>query len=213
MSAPEPRPGIMGIKPYVPGKSELDDHRAVIKLSSNEGALGPSPRAIEAYVDAAQTLHRYPDGGSNDLREAIGARHGLDPDRIVCGAGSDEVLYLLGRGYAGLGDEILFHEHAFIMYWLIALGIGATPVKAPEVELTAHVDNMLAAVSERTRVVYIANPNTRQEAISRPTSSTGSGRGSATTSCWWSIPPMPSTSRATTTPPAPSWSTRATIRS
>ncbi len=159
MSAPEPRPGILGIKPYVPGRSELDEHRTVIKLSSNEGALGPSPRAIAAYIDAAHQLHRYPDGGSNDLREAIGALHGLDPDRIVCGCGSDEVLYLVGRGYAGPGDEILYHEHAFIMYWLIALGVGATPVKAPEVDLTAHVDNMLDAVSERTRVVYIANPN------------------------------------------------------
>ncbi len=159
MSAPEPRPGILGIKPYVPGRSELDEHRTVIKLSSNEGALGPSPKAIAAYIDAAHQLHRYPDGGSNDLREAIGALHGLDPDRIVCGCGSDEVLYLVGRGYAGPGDEILYHEHAFIMYWLIALGVGATPVKAPEVDLTAHVDNMLDAVSDRTRVVYIANPN------------------------------------------------------
>lgn len=159
MSAPEPRPGIMGIKPYVPGRSALEDHRTVIKLSSNEGALGPSPRAIKAYIDAAHSLHRYPDGGSNDLRDAIGARYGLDPARIVCGAGSDEVLYLLGRSYAGEGDEVIFHEHAFIMYWLIALGVGAIPVKAPEVELTANVDNMLAAVTERTRVVYIANPN------------------------------------------------------
>jgi histidinol-phosphate aminotransferase len=159
MTAPEPRPGIMGISPYVPGKFELDDHQTVIKLSSNEGALGPSPRAMKAYVEAAGTLHRYPDGGSNDLRDAIGARYGLDPGRIVCGAGSDEVLYLLGRSYAGEGDEVLFHEHAFIMYWLIALGIGATPVKAPEIDLTADVDNMLAGVTERTRVVYIANPN------------------------------------------------------
>jgi histidinol-phosphate aminotransferase len=149
----------MGITPYVPGRSALDEHRTIIKLSSNEGALGPSPMAIEAYVDAARSLHRYPDGGSNDLREAIGARYGINSDRIVCGAGSDEVLYLLGRSYAGPGDEILFHEHAFVMYGLIALGIGATPVKALEVDLTAHVDSMLDAVSERTRVVYIANPN------------------------------------------------------
>jgi histidinol-phosphate aminotransferase len=159
VTAPEPRPGIMGITPYVPGKSGLDDHRTVIKLSSNEGALGPSPMAIQAYVDAARSLHRYPDGGSNDLREAIGARYGIDSDRIVCGAGSDEVLYLLGRSYAGPGDEILFHEHAFVMYGLIALGVGATPVKAREVDLTAYVDSMLDAVSERTRVVFIANPN------------------------------------------------------
>lgn len=159
MSVPEPRRGILGITPYVPGKSGLDEHRAVIKLSSNEGALGPSPKAVEAYTNAARTLHRYPDGGSTDLRAAIGARNGLDPGCIVCGAGSDEVLYLLGRGYAGPGDEILYHEHAFVMYWLIALGIGATPVKAAEIELTAHVDSLLGAVTERTRVAYIANPN------------------------------------------------------
>jgi histidinol-phosphate aminotransferase len=149
----------LDISPYVPGKSVLEKHQTVIKLSSNEGALGPSPRAIEAYVAAAGSLHRYPDGGSNELREAIGKRHGLDPARIVCGAGSDEVLYFLGRSYAGAGDEVLYHEHAFVMYYLIALGIGATPVKAPEVDLTAHVDSLLAAVTERTRVVYISNPN------------------------------------------------------
>ncbi len=159
MSAPTPLPGILDISPYVPGKSKLDGAGEIIKLSSNEGALGPSPKAVEAYTNAARTLHRYPDGGSTDLRAAIGARNGLDPGRIVCGAGSDEVLYLLGRGYAGPGDEILYHEHAFIMYWLIALGIGATPVKAAEIELTAHVDTLLGAVTERTRVVYIANPN------------------------------------------------------
>ena len=149
----------MDITPYVPGKSNLINHQTVIKLSSNEGALGPSPNAIKAYLRAANSLHRYPDGGSNDLREAIGARHGLDADRIVCGAGSDEVLYLLGRSYAGPGDEIVFHEHAFIVYRLIALGIGATPIEALEVNLTANVDSILNAVSERTRVVFIANPN------------------------------------------------------
>ena len=149
----------MDITPYVPGKASLINYQTVIKLSSNEGALGPSPNAIKAYLGAANSLHRYPDGGSNDLRAAIGARHGLDADRIVCGAGSDEVLYLLGRSYAGPGDEIVFHEHAFIVYRLIALGIGAKPIKAPEVNLTANVDSILNAVTERTRVVFIANPN------------------------------------------------------
>ena len=159
MSILTPRPGIMEISPYVPGKSVLAGAQRIIKLSSNEGALGPSPRAVAAFRAAADNIHRYPDGASTDLREAIGARHGLDPERIVCGAGSDELLYLLGRGYAGPGDEILYHAHAFVMYPLIALGVGATPVTAPEVDLTANVDNMLARVGERTRVVYIANPN------------------------------------------------------
>ena len=159
MSAPTPRPGILDISPYVPGKSKLDGAGEIIKLSSNEGALGPSPRAIDAYIAAAGDLHRYPDGGATELREAIAARHGLDADGVVCGAGSDELLYLLGRGYAGPGDEIVYHEHAFVMYYLIALGVGATPVTAPEIELTANVDTLLAAVTDRTRIVYIANPN------------------------------------------------------
>lgn len=159
MSALVPRPGIMEISPYVPGKATLAGRREILKLSSNEGALGPSPRAVQAFRKAAAEIHRYPDGASTDLREAIGARYGLDPERIVCGAGSDEVLYLLGRSYAGPGDEVLYHEHAFIMYLLIAHGVGATPVTAPEVELTANVDNLLARVTERTRVVYVANPN------------------------------------------------------
>ncbi len=159
MNAPTPRPGILDISPYVPGKSTLAGAAEVIKLSSNEGALGPSPRAVEAYTAAAPNLHRYPDGDATALREAIGRRYGLDADRIVCGAGSDELLYLLGRSYAGPGDEVLYHEHAFIMYYLIALGVGATPVTAREVDLTANVDTLLAKVTPRTRIVYIANPN------------------------------------------------------
>ena len=159
MTAPTPLPGILDISPYVSGKSNISGATEIIKLSSNEGALGPSPRAVDAYVEAAGQLHRYPDGNSTELREVIGERHGLDPSRIVCGAGSDELLYLLGRGYAGPGDEVLTHAHAFIMYELVTLGIGATPVKAAEVSLTANVDNLLALVTPRTRVVYVANPN------------------------------------------------------
>lgn len=159
MSGPRPRPDILDISPYVPGRSTVAGAAEIIKLSSNEGALGPSPRAVAAYVAAAHNLHRYPDGGAVELRAAIGARYGLDPARIVCGTGSDELLYLLGRGYAGPGDEILTHAHAFVMYRLIALGIGATVVEAAEVSLTANVDNLLAAVSDRTRVVFVANPN------------------------------------------------------
>ena len=159
MTALVPRPGILDISAYVPGKSGIAGAQQVIKLASNEGALGPSPRAIEAYIATAETIHRYPDGASTDLRAVLGAHHGLDPAQIVCGAGSDELLYLLGRAYAGPGDEILFHAHAFVMYRLIALGIGATPVAAPEAELTASVDRLLELVTRKTRVAYIANPN------------------------------------------------------
>ena len=159
MTGPVVRPGIMEMSPYVPGKSKVEGVKRIIKLSSNEGALGPSPKAVAAFRTVAKTLHRYPDGGSVALREAIGARHGLDPDRIVCGAGSDEVLALLARAYAGPGDEVLFGEHAFTMYPLFALSVGARPVKAPETDYTVTVDTMLAKVTERTRIVYVANPN------------------------------------------------------
>ena len=159
MAALTPRPGILDIAPYVPGASKIQGVDRIIKLSSNEGALGPSPKAIEAYHQMADTLHRYPDGGSVELRAAIGALHGLDADRIVCGAGSDEVLALLARAYAGPGDEVLFGEHAFTMYPLFARGVGATPVKAPESEYTVTVDALLAKVTNRTRILYLANPN------------------------------------------------------
>lgn len=159
MSGPTARPGIMDMSPYVPGASKVDGLVKTIKLSSNEGALGPSPKAVDAYRAISEDLHRYPDGGSVELRQAIGARHGLDPDRLVCGAGSDELLALLARAYAGHGDEILFGEYAFTMYPLFALSVGATPVKAPETEYTISVDAMLAKVTDRTRMVYIANPN------------------------------------------------------
>jgi histidinol-phosphate aminotransferase len=159
MSIPEPRPGILDITPYVPGKSSVDGRAMDMKLSANESALGPSPRAILAAEQAAQTMHRYPDGGATLLREAISARYGLAPDRIVCGAGSDELLYNLARGYAGPGDEVLYSEHGFNIYPIAARCVGATPVTAPETNLTVDVDAMLDRVTEKTRIVFVANPN------------------------------------------------------
>lgn len=159
MSAPEPRPGIMDIAPYVGGESKIEGAQKVIKLSSNEGAFGPSPLAVEAYRAAAETLHRYPDGGAVALRDAIGDRHELDPARIVCGAGSDELLSLLCLAYAGPGSEVLHSAHGFLMYAISAKTAGATVVAAPEADLTADVDGLLARVSERTRLLFLANPN------------------------------------------------------
>lgn len=159
MSPLVPRPGILEIKPYKGGKSRLEAAGRVIKLSSNEGALGPSPQAIAAYRAQAPNLHRYPDGACADLRAAIGARFGLDPARIVCGAGSDELLSLLARAYAGPGDEILRSAHGFAMYAITASGVGARPVAAPETDLTADVDALLDCVTPRTRVLFLANPN------------------------------------------------------
>lgn len=154
-----PRPGILDIEPYVGGESRLSGGARVIKLSSNEGALGPSPGAVAAYRQAAAEMHRYPDGGCTGLRAAIGERFGLDPERIVVGAGSDELLCLLARAYCGPGDEVLHTEHGFLMYPIIARSVGARPVAVAEVALTADVDGLLGAVTGKTRMVYLANPN------------------------------------------------------
>ncbi len=154
-----PRPGIMDIAPYVPGEASIAGHATPAQLAANENALGPGQAAVDAYAAAGKSLHRYPDGNASKLIQAIGAAHGLDPARIVCGAGSDELLALLGKAYAGPGDEVLYSAHGFLMYPIVAKSVGATPVAAPEVDLTASVDHLLAAVTERTRICFVANPN------------------------------------------------------
>ena len=159
MSGLSVRPGIMEITPYVGGEADVAGVERVIKLASNEGALGPSPKAAAAYRDAAATLHRYPDGAAADLRQALGSHHGLDASRIVCGAGSDELIALLCRAYAGPGDEVLHSEHGFLMYPIAARAVGATPVAAPEIDLTTDVDALLGRVTAKTRIVFLANPN------------------------------------------------------
>jgi histidinol-phosphate aminotransferase len=159
MSDPTPKPGILGIAPYVGGESVLDGRDKVIKLSSNESAFGPSPKAVAAYTEAAESLHRYPDGGCTDLRDALAALHGLDAARIVCGAGSDELISLLCQAYAGPGDEVLYSEHGFLMYPISAKAAGATPVSAPETNLTADVDALLEKINDKTRLLFLANPN------------------------------------------------------
>ena len=159
MSDPTPKPGILGIDPYVGGESALDGRDKVIKLSSNESAFGPSPKAVAAYTDAGANLHLYPDGGCTDLRDALAALHGLDAARIVCGAGSDELISLLCQAYAGPGDEVLYSEHGFLMYPISAKAAGATPVSAPETALTADVDALLERINDKTRLLFLANPN------------------------------------------------------
>jgi histidinol-phosphate aminotransferase len=156
---PIPRPGVLAIEPYVPGKSGAPGAGKVHKLSSNETPLGPSPRAIEAFRAAADRLALYPDGSALRLREAIGARYGLDPARIVCGSGSDEILSLLTSAYVGPGDEGVFTTHGFLVYRLAILAAGGEPIVAPETDLTANVDAILACVTPRTRIVFLANPN------------------------------------------------------
>ncbi len=156
---PQPRPGVLDIEPYVPGKSEAPGVARVFKLSSNETPLGPSPKAIAAYGAVADRLQDYPDGAATALREAIGRAFGLDPARIVCGAGSDDLLNLLADAYLRDGDEAIHTTHAFLVYPIATLGSGAKPVVAAEKNYTADVDAILAAVSERTKVVFLANPN------------------------------------------------------
>ncbi len=156
---PTPRPGIMEIAPYVGGEAAIPGKNRVIRLASNENPLGPSPLASAAYVRLEKELHRYPDGGARALREAIARAEDLDPAHIVCGAGSDELIALLVRGYAGPGDEVLHSEHGFLMYSISAKAAGAVPVAAAERNLTADVEAMLERVSDRTRLVFLANPN------------------------------------------------------
>ncbi|HEX9462886.1 MAG TPA: histidinol-phosphate transaminase [Alphaproteobacteria bacterium] len=159
MTSPQPRPGILKIEPYVGGKSSLPGHAKTIKLSSNESALGPSPKAIAALSAAAADMHRYPDGGSIDLRAAIAKRFGLNVERIVCGTGSDELIALMCRAYAGPGDEVLYSQYGFVMYPIAALSVGAAPVIAPEKDYRADVDALLAKANPRTKLCFIANPN------------------------------------------------------
>jgi histidinol-phosphate aminotransferase len=159
MPPPTPRPGILDISPYVGGSHAVEGVDRVIVLSANESPLGPSPKAVAAYRAVGERLHRYPEGGATALRQAIGRRHGLDPARIVCGNGSDELISLLVLAYAGPGDEVVFSQHGFLMYRLAALAHGATPVAASETDLRADVDTLVARVTPRTRIVFLANPN------------------------------------------------------
>ncbi|MGQ3359286.1 MAG: histidinol-phosphate transaminase [Phreatobacter sp.] len=156
---PVPRPGVMAIDAYVPGKSGAPGVAKVYKLSSNETPLGASPMAIAAYSKLAGKLELYPEGSSAELRQAIANLYGLDADRILCGSGSDELLSLLTNAYLGPGDEGVFTEHGFLVYKIAILAAGGTPVVVKEKNLTADVDAILAAVTEKTKIVYLANPN------------------------------------------------------
>ncbi|MDB5558775.1 MAG: histidinol-phosphate transaminase [Enterovirga sp.] len=156
---PQPRAGVLQISAYVPGRDHIEGVEKVFKLSSNETPLGPSPRAIEAFRAAAGALEIYPDGGAGALREAIGQKYGIDPARIVCGTGSDELLALLTNAYVGPGDEGVFTEHGFLVYRINILGAGGVPVVAEEKNLTADIDAILAKVTPKTKIVFLANPN------------------------------------------------------
>lgn len=156
---PTPNSGILEIAPYVGGKSTAKAGVKVVKLSSNETPLGASPAAITAYKDAASSLHRYPDGNATKLREAIGEVYNLPAGQIICGAGSDELIGLLVHAYVSAGDEVLISEHGFLMYKIYAQSVGAEVIFAPEKNLKTDVDALLAAVTKKTKIVFVANPN------------------------------------------------------
>jgi histidinol-phosphate aminotransferase len=155
---PIAKPWIEAIHAYVPGKSKAADGRPLIKLSANENPLGTSPAALAAAAEAKPTC-LYPDPDSIALREAIGAVHGIDPARIACGAGSDELLNLAAQAYAGPGDEVIYVRYGFSVYDIAARRCGATPIVAPDKDYGTDVDALLALVTDRTRAVFIANPN------------------------------------------------------
>lgn len=156
---PLPHSGIQAISPYIGGEAKVAGHEAPLRLASNENALGCSPLAREAYLKAAGELHRYPDGSATALRAAIGQTYALNPAQIVCGAGSDELIALLCKAYAQRGDEVLYSQYGFLMYRISALGTGATPVMAKADALDADPAALLAAITPRTKIIFLANPN------------------------------------------------------
>lgn len=154
-----PQPGIMEIALYEGGKAAVAGVSNVVKLSSNENPFGPSDKSKDAFARSVHNLHRYPSTDHTSLREAIGEVHKLDPARIICGVGSDEIITFLCQAYAGPKEEVVFTEHGFLMYRISALAVGATPVEVAERDRTTDVDAILRACNRRTRLVFIANPN------------------------------------------------------
>jgi histidinol-phosphate aminotransferase len=156
---PVPKPGVMDIAMYVPGKSKVPDGVKLHKLSSNESPIGPSQQAVAAIADATSKMEDYPDGSSTELRNAVAEAHGLNPDHIICGNGSDEILGLLANTYLANGDEAIFTEHGFLVYKIATLTAGAKPVVVREEDCKANVDAILEAVTPKTKLVFLANPN------------------------------------------------------
>ena len=158
MTKPQPQPGILQNELYVGGKSTVSGVTDILKLSSNENPDGPSPLAMAALQDTAAGLHRYPSGDHADLRRALADVHGLDYDRIICGCGSDEVISFITQAYCGPGAEVIHTEHGFLMYKIYATAAGATCVSVPERDRYVDVDAILAAVTDKTSIIFIANP-------------------------------------------------------
>ncbi|OQW46523.1 MAG: histidinol-phosphate transaminase [Proteobacteria bacterium SG_bin6] len=159
MNKPQAKPWVMAIAPYVPGKSKVDGVAVKAKLSSNENPLGTPEGARAALAEARGSLDRYPDPGAAILREAVAAKYGLDPARVIYGTGSDDILHLAAGAFAGPGDEVVFVRYGFAVYEIAARRVGATPVIAPDKDYATDIDAVLASITERTRIVFLANPN------------------------------------------------------
>lgn len=156
---PTPLPGVLTIDKYIPGRASAPSGIKTVKLSANESPLGASPKAIEAYHNVAGNLALYPEGSSHDIRDALAKAHGLEADNIVVGAGSGELLHMLAQAYLGAGDEAIINAYGFLLYPVVAKGAGATPVYASAPDYRADVDALLAAVTPRTKIVFLDNPN------------------------------------------------------
>ncbi|HYD18334.1 MAG TPA: histidinol-phosphate transaminase [Patescibacteria group bacterium] len=156
---PLPKQGILDIKPYIGGEGRVAGVTDLLRLASNENALGCSPKAREAYLNCANDLFRYPDGSALELRTALGKTYNMNPDNIICGSGSEELISLLVRAYAGPGDEVLFPQYGFLMYPICAKAVGATPVTAPENDFRSDVGALLKAITPKTKMLLLANPN------------------------------------------------------
>ena len=159
MSGPKTHNWIEKLDVYVTGKSKANSEKPPVKLSANESALGPSPKAMAAYKNAAEDLHRYPDPAYQELRLTLAHKYKIDQKRIVCGVGSDEILKLVCRAYLKPGDEAVFVAHSFSMYPIAVISVGGIPIEVDDVDYTANVDNILASVNEKTKIIFIANPN------------------------------------------------------
>ncbi len=163
----KPNPGILDIAPYVGGESKADGVSRIIKLSSNENPFGASPKALEA-LSRDLHLEKYPDGNCTELRDAIAEKFGLEKERIVCGAGSDEIIGLLCKSYIAPGDEVIYAAHSFLMYGIYAKTCGAVTIEVPEKDLTPDLDAILAAVTDKTRIVFLTNPNNPTGSFNKP---------------------------------------------
>ncbi|GAB4153433.1 MAG: histidinol-phosphate transaminase [Sphingomonadales bacterium] len=159
LMGPKPNPWIDALDPYVPGRHKAEGNVAAIKMSANETPFGPSPKAVAAFTQAARDMHIYPEGSSAALRAALAEHHGIDADRIICGAGSDDILALAAQAFAGPGEEVIYVRHGFMIYPIVARRAGALAVAAPDRDMRTDVDAILASVTDRTRLVFIANPN------------------------------------------------------